>query len=466
MVDIRPLHLGGAAEEVEDERSRVRARARLRSFTTAPDAAPWLRFLNPEVAGRGTEPTTLRKWTSHVLSRVRRVAPALLRPEGAALTIGIIVFVVWLWMRTTSPPLMSVEVTRIEGDDRYATAAALAVAARPEGARSAILARGDDFADALAAGALVEPTNGAVLLTEADRIPTPTQRALEELNVGLVYIMGGPAAITDEVRSELEDDYQVVRISGANRYATAAAVARQLDQREAVGMLGGRRTAFVVNGQAFPDALAASSASAAGGFPILLTNTEELPDETVTVLEELDIGRVIVVGGTATIGLPVQIALQQGGYLLEEISGPDRAATAAAVARRFVESTLVLQGHTAVIARGDEFPDALAAGSYAGIAAAPMLLAPRPDDPGVATMRYLAGRLEQGGVENLVVVGGEAAVSREAVDAARQAALGLVDLPPSPAAAARTPSAGMSSPAARTPTSATPSPSPSPSPAL
>ena len=364
-----------------------------------------------------------------MLDRVRRVAPALLRPEGAALALGIIAFVTWLIWRTVSPPIPSVEVVRYQGDDRYATAAELALAARPNGARSAILARGDDFADALSAGALVGPTDGVVLLTEAETIPAPTMDALEELNVGIIYLMGGPAAISEAVRSELEDSYQVLRLAGDNRFATAAAVARELAERDAIGTVEGRRTAFVVSGETFPDAVAASSASAAGGFPILLTTTDELPEASLEVLDELSIGRVIVVGGPATIGLPVSIALEQGGYLVEEIQGDDRASTAAAVAERFVSSTLVLDGDAAVLARGDEFPDALAAGSYAGIMQSPMLLAPRPDQPGVATMRYLQNRQEEAEFNRLVVVGGEAAVAPEAVEAARQAALGQADLP-------------------------------------
>jgi putative cell wall-binding protein len=375
-----------------------------------------------------------------LLNRVRRVAPALLRPEGAALTVGIIAFVVWLVWRAVFPPLTTVDVARYQGEDRYATAAELALAARPNGARSAILARGDDFADALSAGALVGPTDGVVLLTDAETIPAPTRAALQELNVGIVYLMGGPAAISDVVRTELEDSYQVLRLSGDNRFATAAAVARELAERDAIGTVEQRRTAFVVNGETFPDAVAASSASAAGGFPILLTSTDALPEETTEVLEELDIGRVIVVGGSATIGLPVIIALEQGGYLIEEISGDDRAGTAVAVAERFVTSTLALDGNAAVLARGDDFPDGLAAGSYAGIIGAPLLLAPQPDVPGRATLRYLDARQETGDLDRLVIVGGEAAITPEAVEAAHQAALGQAAVPdPSPAAATDAP---------------------------
>ena len=367
-----------------------------------------------------------------MINWLRNTAPALLRPEGAVLAIGIIAFAVWLIVQTVSPPVVEVDVTRVEGQDRYATAAQLALEARPNGARSAILARGDDFADALAAGALVGPTDGVVLLTEADSVPEPTLDALETLNVGIVYLMGGSAAITDLVETDLAREYQVLRLAGANRFATAAAVARELDDREAVGVLEGRRTAFVVNGDTFPDAVAAASASAAGGYPILLTNTDQIPEETLQALDALEIGRVVVVGGAAAIGLPVTIELQQGGYIIEQISGADRAGTAAAVAERFVASTLVLDGDAAVLARGDEFPDALAASSYAGIIGAPLLLAPQPSDPGEATLEFLRERQAAGDLQRLIIIGGESAVSDEAVAQAHRAARGLEPPAPSP----------------------------------
>lgn len=356
------------------------------------------------------------------MSRLRRLAPALFRPEGAALVIGIAVFVAWLVYRTVAPATATVEVTRYQGSDRYATAAELARQARPEGARSAILARGDDFADALAAAALVGPTDAVVLLTEANDLPQPTAATLEDLRVGIVYLMGGPAAISDVVRAELDDDYQVLRLSGANRFETAAAVARELGEREDVGVLEGRRTAFLVNGNSFPDALATASAAAAGAYPILLTGTDELPAATQTVLDQLDIGRVIVVGGSAAVGLSVRNTLARGDWLVEEIAGDDRAATAAAVADRFVSATLELDAEAAVLARGDAFADGLAAGSFAGTIGAPLLLAPNPDEPGSATLDFLRSRGQQGRLDDLFVVGGEQAVSPAVVEAARAAA--------------------------------------------
>ena len=363
-----------------------------------------------------------------MLEGVRRVAPALLRPEGALLTVGVIAFAVWLVVRSLFPPVPTVEVVRLQGEDRYETAAELALAARPDGARAAILARGDDFPDGLAAASLVEPTEGVLLLTQGDALPEPTRAALEELEVSTVYLSGGEAAISRDVEAELARSYQVIRMSGDDRYETAAAVARQLDELGDIGLVEGRRTAFVVTGQDFPDALAAAATAAAGGFPILLTRTDELPEETAQALVDLAIRRVVVVGGPATIGLPVTIQLQEGDYLVEEIQGPDRAATAAAVAEEFVTSTLVLDGDVAVLARGDAFPDALAAASYAGVIGAPLLLAPTPDRPGAATLAYLGRRQQDGEFDRLVVVGGPTAVTATTVEEARRAAVGQVQV--------------------------------------
>lgn len=64
----------------------------------------------------------------------------------------------------------------------------------------------------------------------------------------------------------------ITRLSGANRYDTAARVADKYPS--------GVRTVFVATGSTFPDALSAASAAAYMESPILLTEKSKLPWET------------------------------------------------------------------------------------------------------------------------------------------------------------------------------------------
>ena len=86
-----------------------------------------------------------------------------------------------------------------------------------------------------------------------------------------------------------------VRLSGADRYATAADVSRTLwpvaDTVE---------TVYLASGEGFADALAIGPSTYADG-PLLLTRRDELPAATVEEMKRLAPCYVVVVGGTAAI---------------------------------------------------------------------------------------------------------------------------------------------------------------------
>lgn len=96
-------------------------------------------------------------------------------------------------------PFMYIE--RISGDNRYGTAAELAkkVFTVPQGV--VYIATGHNFPDALSAATAGLP----VLLVANGGVPSETKQALEVLRPSKLYIVGGPAAVSDIVAQELED---------------------------------------------------------------------------------------------------------------------------------------------------------------------------------------------------------------------------------------------------------------------
>ncbi|HUQ40496.1 MAG TPA: SpoIID/LytB domain-containing protein [Acidimicrobiales bacterium] len=115
-------------------------------------------------------------------------------------------------------------VRRISGPTRFDTAAAVAAemgAPRPR----AVVASGETahLVDALAAGGPAAGAGLPVLLTAARELPAATRQAIGELGVTDTVVAGGPAAIADAVTAQLP---RPVRVSGADRFATAVAVAR------------------------------------------------------------------------------------------------------------------------------------------------------------------------------------------------------------------------------------------------
>ena len=176
----------------------------------------------------------------------------------------------------------------------------------------------------------------------------------------------------------------VGRISGANRYATAAAMATAL---YTTGLSGG--SVVVASGDEFPDALAASYYAGTEDVPILLTSAESLPAETISALKGLGATKVTIAGGTAAVSDAVEQQLKglhayaagsntpQTAFLsVTRLGGADRYATAAALATAHsgdyvgridlgVTGTTCQPVKTAIVASGETYPDAVAAGGLA-----------------------------------------------------------------------------------------------------
>jgi putative cell wall-binding protein len=117
---------------------------------------------------------------------------------------------------------------RLAGGDRYSTAAAVAQDSFPAGPVPVVyVATGEVAADALAAGPAADVQGGPVLLVGRDTVPAVTRTELTRLRPQRIVVLGGTAAITDAVTTELQSFTAgaVTRQAGADRYATAALVA-------------------------------------------------------------------------------------------------------------------------------------------------------------------------------------------------------------------------------------------------
>lgn len=304
---------------------------------------------------------------------------------------------------------------RVHGEDRYETAAQLATTTH-DAAASAIIASGEGFADALAASYGPGGIDAPVLLTRSASLPQATADALDELDVDTVFIVGGDAAIDGNVEQQLtelgHDHY--FRIEGNNRYETAAAMLEGFDPPE-IGTLDGERTALLASGEDFADALAAGPVASAAELPLLLTTphlseaTELAADAMEGTRYDVDIERVVIVGGREAVGDEVGDYLaDERGLTVERWDGENRAQTAAAVADEAVDR-LGFDAAITLLARGDGFADALAAADHAARHRAPLMLAEHPDLLGHGAADWFAAHCDA--VETVRALGGPAAVS-------------------------------------------------------
>ncbi len=241
-----------------------------------------------------------------------------------------------------------VDLTRHAGADRIATAVTIASRGRQsQEAPAAVLARADDFADALAGAPLAHHLDGPLLLTDGDALSPATGAALTNLVAGggRVHLLGGTAALSTAVADGVRDlGFQVARHQGSNRYETAAEIA---------GVLPASTERVVASGEAFPDALSVAAPAAAAGMPILLTTATSLPAATRQALQGA--ATATIIGGTAAVDQAVADEIDDVVGDVDRIQGADRYETAAAVNAAFdVDPTVV------GVANGLSFADALA----------------------------------------------------------------------------------------------------------
>jgi putative cell wall-binding protein len=212
----------------------------------------------------------------------------------------------------------------------------------------------------------------------------------------------------------IEDRFSKVqiRLAGADRYATAAAMSRS-------SFSPGVPVAYVATGSSFPDALAGGPAAARTGGPVLLVTARDVPSATATELARLKPARIVVLGGTSAVSAAVADRLRAYASTgkVTRLAGADRYGTAARVsAATFAEGTPV-----AYIATGASFPDALAGGVAAGRQKGPVLLVAAGAVPSVTASELT--RLKPG---RIVVLGGTAAIRDSVASALRAYTSGTV----------------------------------------
>ncbi|MHB9004043.1 MAG: OmpL47-type beta-barrel domain-containing protein [Coriobacteriia bacterium] len=297
---------------------------------------------------------------------------------------------------------------RLYGQDRYQTALAI-TSASFDTADTAVLATGASFADALGASSLAGALNAPILITPPDSLPPGLLDELERLGVQRVVIIGSERAISANVARQLSG-FTLDRLAGVDRYETAAVVASQtLGIRGDTGL---PNRVFIVRGDTFADALAASPVAYANRLPVLLVRTTSVPASTRAVLAGMSAPQAVVVGGVAAISDPVAASLL---IPVERVQGADRYATAAAVASWAVREDLA-HARFAALATGAAFPDALTGGAAMGALNGTVLLTAPTTLPSATSAWFTTNA---GTLETVTVLGGESAVTARVVDAVR-----------------------------------------------
>ncbi len=187
----------------------------------------------------------------------------------------------------------------------------------------------------------------------------------------------------------------IQRAAGGDRVATAVALSQRRPAAD---------TVVIATGTDYPDALTGAPLAASLDAPLLLSTGPTLPTLVADEIRRLGASQAIILGGLSAIPAAVADKLVDVGLQVERIAGPSRFDTAGLIADRIgiVDTVVLAEGANADPARG--WPDAVTGAGLGASLGLPVLLATTDDLPGPSADRL-------GGVAEVLLVGGEAAIS-------------------------------------------------------
>ncbi|WP_419855167.1 cell wall-binding repeat-containing protein [Candidatus Poriferisodalis sp.] len=205
------------------------------------------------------------------------------------------------------------------------------------------------------------------------------------------------------------------RVSGTDPTTTSVEVAEEHGRRvRAAG--GDVDTVIVATSSRFPDGLAASSLAGKAQAPILLTDPDRLSEEVAGFIGRHAISRVYIMGGVEAVSLDVErsLAALEPVQTLTRLGGADRYETSVLIAREVgtPQAFCNRNKRTVLLATGAVFPDALAAAPVAAVGTHPLLLT-EPDALPPKVRSYLRNGKHYDWIHNVLVIGGENAVSAD-----------------------------------------------------
>jgi predicted small secreted protein len=210
------------------------------------------------------------------------------------------------------PTFATKNTTRVAGADATATAAAVARAVFPDGARrpkAIALVDAGDWRSALAASVLMaDPIRAPLLYSEGTDLPKASRETLSALNPAGNEKVGNGALIrigaTATVAGRKSTD-----VRGANPYARARAI---------LGLVTAARDkppgrVLIVSADDAGMAAPAAGFAAKAGVPILFAHRNRLPPETRDALEALDRPQIMILGPSKLISPRVAARLRKFG---------------------------------------------------------------------------------------------------------------------------------------------------------
>lgn len=185
-----------------------------------------------------------------------------------------------------------------------------------------MLVRGDGHADLTVAMPISSTLNVPLLIADKNVVTSPIVNEIVRLRPKRILIVGGTTGISTVAEKSLGEDYEVIRIAGANRYETSA-----LLNAYAYKMA---KKAIVVDGRNLWDCVTIITYAMKERVPVVFAHNT-LPTVSIDLLRSLGIKNTLVVGGTRSVGDHAFASLPNP----VRIAGKDRFETSELFAKQF-----------------------------------------------------------------------------------------------------------------------------------
>lgn len=291
-------------------------------------------------------------------------------------------------------------VSRVGEADRYQTAAKVATT-NWSSPKDVVLVCGEGYADAVSASVLAKQLDAPILLTASKSLNESAKEALNTLRPENVYVIGGYASVSQNIRKALKsNNYNIIELSGKNRYETNIAVANEL-----VKLGVSADNVVLVSGEGFSDALSVAPIAAAKGQILLLGTNSTSDIKPVLNFVKNNNSKVTVVGTSYAINDSIYSKL---GAVDRVNGGADRFETNLNVLNAFQEDLKTNKIFIANASR-EGYADALIASSLAGKWAANLVLVDGEEDEGTSNaISYIKSKTSD--TTELNVIGGTGVV--------------------------------------------------------
>ncbi len=285
---------------------------------------------------------------------------------------------------------------RISGKDRVETSINFSKKRFKE-SKYVILVSGNNFADPITSITLAHRLKSPILLTTGTRLEKSIREEIKRLGAKKVFIIGGTNSVSlDKEKTLKNDNYEVKRLAGIDRYETSVEVANEITENFNTN----NNEVVIASGETYPDALTSSPLSVKKNTVLLLTKKDTMSDGVKGYIKNRNIKKALLFGGYSAISKDIENDFD----MHIRIHGKDRYETAANIYKYgFAENKNI------IVASGENFADALVAGTdRVDNKPVPILLTSKRYIPSP-----LLELLNKADINNILVVGGYSSISKK-----------------------------------------------------